>query len=212
MKSLQEYIIESIESDINEGRIWDAIKRWFNDLFSPSDKKFDRYKENGIDTPDYIDYIKHNFNNHNIKLHKIKKSLLNNIVNPTSVVPSKNNDEGFWQFIDEPTEPEGVFYALVYTDKSCKDTVCLIKINEHKQLYNNCAEILKVQILKEYQNYISFDDVVTYLEILLSKTHNGLFIKRNQNKKLYETFINDCDFIKTTYKTDINIAYKTFDE
>ena len=43
MKTLQDYILESIENDINEGKIWDAVKKWWNNLFEPSTKKYDKY-------------------------------------------------------------------------------------------------------------------------------------------------------------------------
>lgn len=216
MKSLQQYIIESIETDVNEGKIWDAIKKWFSDLFSPSDKKFDRYNnDNTFDNNEYVYYLEDHYNPNNIKMHKLSADALNNIVLDDEIHTNKKNDDGFWEFSDElKNTSDYTYYALIYEDKNCKDTCCLIKLNEETQLYNNCAEILKIQILKEFQKHISFYEVIDRLEVLLYDTHNGIFIKKDKNKKIYDMTINDCDFIKTMYNFNksgsTSIAYKKF--
>ena len=66
MKSLQEYILENVDNEINEGNIWNSIKNWFKKLFEPSDRQFDRWnpdnKISGENLERYTQYIENTFN------------------------------------------------------------------------------------------------------------------------------------------------------
>lgn len=212
MKTLQQYMsaeIKGINVYITEG-FWSNIVKWLDKFFSSSDKKFDRYKQEGFDLTEYSSYLNEHFRKRRLKLKPVEEEVLSNIVCPNDIKPDEKSDSGFWDFEYEPMDPQGNYYSLIYEDSDCKDVVALIKINEEIKLYNNCAELIKIQILKEFQEFISIKDVIDFIKNQLGVSHNGLFVKKNENKDLYEYTINDCGFEKTRYMVDVNIAYKTF--
>ena len=214
MISLEEFVstknVSNNDNYINEG-FWSNLTKWFDKFFSISDKDFDRYGKDGIDAIEYNKYLTDNFRKRYLSLKKINENILSNILYPNDSQPSEQSNQGFWDFLDEPIKPTGHYYMLTYEDKHCKDVVALIKVNEYLQLYNNCAELIKIQILDEFQRFVSFKTVIEYLYEDVSITHNGLFVKQSQNKKLYEYVINDCNYTKGRYMTSENIAYKKFE-
>ena len=149
MKTLPDYILESIENDeINEGKIWNAVKKWWSNLFEPSKKKYDKYasKMDNTTLQNYTQKIKDTFSMDNLSFNKINPSSLDKIVRPNGEEPDQHNNYGFWKFVDEKVSSKNVneiFIALVYESEEIKDTAALIKFNIDSQ--NNEAEIIIIK-------------------------------------------------------------------
>ena len=135
MKTLQEYILESIDTDdVNEGKIWNAIKNWFSDLFNVSNKKYDRYST--LNDPllinDYKEHLKNYFNSNKITVHIVKESELKKLINTDIKNKFTNETTGFNEFINEPeAKNKSQFYILHYKDSNINDIVCIIKAKEN---------------------------------------------------------------------------------
>lgn len=213
MISLQQYLIEQYEysDSIQEGKIWDAIKDWFKDLFKPSENiEFDRYNfynddnENAIQNlEDYKIYIKNNFNKKYCQVKLIESKYLENIIEPNGHKPDEESKTGFYKFIDD--DKKGIYYAIFYLEKNkVKDIPCLLKVNKN----NDNLEIINIQVIDEFVNVLSLKIV---FDILLSSTLlkdiKQIICKETTNKNLYNQLINDCDFEKKLVDNN-NIAIK----
>ena len=212
MKSLQTYLIENLDnSTIEEGKILDAIKEWFKNLFSPSKKKFDRYNpENqliGTTLSDYKEYLKENFDIKNIDLKNINFDELKKIVYPNGNEPSIEDKVGFYDFIDniDNKDKDTDYIAYIYQESNIKDTACLINcIKSGKKI-----ELLKIQVINEFENLLTIKEIIRLLKSNkeLIEDIKEIFIKENTNKNLYKQLINDCDFeSKYDENRNINIA------
>lgn len=211
MKSLQSYILEHIDNDVNEGKILDAIKEWFKKLFEPSDRKFDRYNSdnglNGTNLSNYETYLKDNFDIKNIEIKKLDLETLKKIVYPNGEEPNTEEQIGFYEFIDNIDEKENNsdYFGLIYKDSEVKDTAVLLNsVNNGGKI-----EILKLQVIKEFINLLKLNDVIKLLKQNKEfiGTYKIMYIKQNTNKELYNQLINDCGFIEEYDKTkNENIA------
>lgn len=190
MKSLQQYLLENLDT-IEEGKIWDAIKNWFKELFEPSDRPYDRYNEDndisGANRENYISYLKDNFSIKNCEVKKVDKDDLKKIIYPNNHQPDLENKLGFYKFIDTKN---GNFYSIVYKDDQVKDTPVLIKVKEGEIL-----EILDLQIISEFSNIFMLKDVI---DLLVKsddiKNIKKIIFKENSDKDIYKQLINDCSF------------------
>lgn len=218
MKSLQQYIYESIDNDVNEGKIIDVIKNWFKSLFEPSDKKFNRFDEEhdlkGSNLSNYIDYLKENFEINKIKVNKIEdKKYLKDIVYPNGVEPNYEQQLGFYDFIDNVNNEKDKtqYLGLFFEDSECTDVPALINYKKEEEAIN----IIKIQIIKEFIDFISLNQLIDLIKtekefIEDSKT---LFIKKDTNKELYNKLINDCNFKEEYDKSNNeNIAKLSLEE
>lgn len=218
MKSLQQYIYESIDNDVNEGKIIDAIKNWFKSLFEPSDKQFNRFNEDnalkGSNLSNYIDYLKENFEISKIKINKIEdKKYLKDIVYPNGVEPNYEQQLGFYDFIDNANNEKDKtqYIGLFFEDSECTDVPALINYKKEGEAIN----IIKIQIIKEFIDFISLNQLIDLIKtekefIEDSKT---LFIKKDTNKELYNKLVNDCNFKEEYDKSNNeNIAKLSLEE
>lgn len=218
MKSLQQYIYESIDNDVNEGKIIDAIKNWFKSLFEPSDKQFNRFNEDhalkGSNLSNYIDYLKENFEISKIKVNKIEdKKYLKDIVYPNGVEPNYEQQLGFYDFIDNANNEKDKtqYIGLFFEDSECTDVPALINYKKEGEAIN----IIKIQIIKEFIDFISLNQLINLIKtekefIEDSKT---LFIKKDTNKELYNKLVNDCNFKEEYDKSNNeNIAKLSLEE
>jgi hypothetical protein len=222
MKTLQEYILESIDTDdVNEGKIWDAIKNWFSDLFTVSNKKYDRYST--LNDPllinDYKEHLKNYFNSNKITVHIVKGSELKKIINTDIKNEFTNEATGFNEFINEP-EPKSKsqFYILHYKDSNINDIVCIIKVKENNVLISKYIEIEKLQISDLYSDLLKLNKIIIIFKKYLNKNtaakkimYDGLYICKDVNEDLYNMTINDCDFEKE-YIEGENIAKFEFNK
>lgn len=213
MKSLQTYILENIDQDINEGELWDSIKEWFKKLFEPTDKKFDRYNPdsdiNGIILDEYIQYLDEHFDKKYLKLKKLTKEDLKKIVYPNGKEPNEEDQIGFYKFIDDVNKKDdkSLYFGFIYDEKNIKDTSCLINI-----IYkDNKIEILNIQILKEFNKYLPLKKIISLLikNETFIKNCSAIFIKETTDKEVYKQLINDSEFEKEfDKKNNTNIATK----
>jgi len=208
MKSLQEYILENVDNEINEGNIWNSIKNWFKKLFEPSDRQFDRWnpdnKISGENLERYTQYIENTFNSKFIKFTKILKKDLKQFVYPNNIEPNEDGEIGFYKFIDNVNKEKDKtkYFGYIYDDKKeVKDIIALINCN----FVNNQIEILNIQIIKEFINVFSLKKLINQIikekDFILSS--NSIFVKQSVNKELYNQLINDCEFNKE-YNQELN--------
>ena len=213
MKTLQEYIIENIDQDINEVKVWDTIKNWFKSLFEPTDRKFDRYNPDndisGLALDEYIEYLDDNFNEKYLKFKKIDKKELKKMVYPNNIEPNKDGEIGFYNFIDniDKDDDNTLYFAFIYDEKNIKDTVCLINCSNK----DNKIELLNIQILKEYIKFLPIKRIIS--KIIKDETFidsaKSIFIQEKTDKNIYNQLINDCKFSKEYDKElNQNIAIK----
>lgn len=213
MKSLQEYILENVDNDVNEGKIWDAIKDWFKKFFEPSDREFDRYnpdnKISGMNLENYQKYLEDNFDIKDLKFKEIRKKDLKNIVYPNGEEPNKDGEIGFYNFIDNVNNKKDTteYFGFIYEDKNVKDSPCLINcIHEGDKI-----ELLNIQIIKEFINLFSIKQAINLLLSIKDFKQNAkqIIFKENTNKSLYQQLINDNEFEETFDKeNNQNIAIK----
>lgn len=216
MKTLQDYILESIENDeLNEGKIWDAVKKWWNNLFEPSDKKYDKYagKMDNVAQHEYVQKINDSFNIKNVSIKQIDPKSLNKIVKPNGEEPNKIDNIGFWKFVDEKIKTNNPYikiYGFIYEDSDIKDTCALLKVNTNvDNVIDGYTEIQNLQIINYYNNVFPLTKLVNTIKHNMTTIFNkseGLFIKKDIDKDLYEKLVNDCGFVKETINGNINIA------
>lgn len=222
MKTLQEYILESIDTDdVNEVKVWDAIKNWFSDLFTVSNKRYDRYST--LNDPllinDYKEHLKNYFNPDKITVHIVTGSELKKIINTDIKNEFSSETTGFNEFINEP-EPKNKsqFYILHYKDSNINDIVCIIKVKENNVLVSKYIEIEKLQISDLYSDLLKLNKIINIFKIYLNKNtadkkimYDGFYICKDVNEDLYNMVINDCDFEKE-YIEGENIAKLAFNK
>lgn len=214
MKRLQDYILEELEYDneINEGKMWNAIKKWWNNLFSSSSNKmYDRYSSNFDSSlrSDYVRELNDSFNIKNIEITKINPSTLPKIVNPNGVKPNVQKNIGFTDFINEKISTEYDIYGISYSSTNISDTPALIKVKKYNSgLFENYLEILKVQIINEFENVLSLNKLLNAFIRYIKESQNisGLLYK-GKNKSLYKNLIENCGFEEKTHN-DTKVAYK----
>lgn len=220
MKTLQEYIIESIENDqIDEGKVWDAIKSWFKNLFKGSTKKYDRWNDNfdGVANANFKTYIGENFNLSSVEIKLVPNNDVMDIVKPLGHTPTKENNDGFWKFVDDtPTLEQSKkikYFSFMYNDKSTNDACALMKINTEPRgkVLNNYFEIINIQIREEYITKLTLDKVVKLIKNsseIRKLGKSGMFIYKyttekngyleHDNTDVYNKLLNDCGFEKGT--------------
>lgn len=214
MKNLQTYILEELEyNTVNEGKVWTAIKKWWNDLFSSSsDKKYDRYSSD-FDSSLYSDYVRelnNTFNIKNITITKINPSTLPKIVNPNGVKPDVQKNIGFTDFIDEKISTKYDIYGISYSSNDISDTAALIKVKKCElESFENYLEILKVQIVNEFENVLSLNKLLNVFSNYVKESKNirGLLYK-GKNKSLFKNLIDNCNFTSNKINDNIKVAYK----
>jgi hypothetical protein len=205
MKSLQAYLIENLDQ-IEEGKIWDAIKNWFKELFEPSERPYDRYNPDneltGAERENYIDYLKNNFDIDCCELKKVDTNSLSKIINPNGVKPDLENKYGFYKFIDSS---KGTYMSIVYKDNQVKDTSTLIKYTSKGKTF----EILDFQTIQEFMNVFTLKDLIKVIkeDESFKKSYNEIIFKESSDKDIYKQLINDCEF-ETEFdnELDTNIA------
>lgn len=211
MKQINEYINENINHNlIEEGKIWNAIKSFFKKIFEPNDnyylfkysnKKYDRFKNDGEYIAKHDDefkkYIENNFTFECVSVGIKKPEKVQEIIN----IHDKLNFT-----INENHK----YYIGYFIDRKTKD-ICFI-IDGYKSEDIKDYYITDFHIVEEYNKYISNKDIIDLLlnqkkeckfnEIDLKK----IFIKEKDNKKLYKTLIKDCKFQKDNNQSD-NVAF-----
>ena len=216
MKRLQDYILEELEynNEINEGKIWNAIKKWWNNLFySSGDKTYDRYSKD-FDSDlcnEYVTELKNKFSLNNIRIKKIvNNQALREIVNPNGVKPDIKKNTGFTDFIDETISKDYVIYGISYITDDISDTAALIKVkncDSSFKEFSNYLEILKIQIINEFTNVLSVNDILN--KFAKSIINDGFIYKYNdKNKELYNVLLDECNFNKTRLNDNIKVVYK----
>lgn len=216
MKSLQEYILEELEynNEINEGKIWNAIKKWWNNLFySSGDKTYDRYSKD-FDSDlrnEYVIELKNKFSLNNIRIKKIvNNQALREIVNPNGVKPDIKKNTGFTDFVDETISKDYVIYGISYITDDISDTAALIKVkncDSSFKEFSNYLEILKIQIINEFANVLSINEILN--KFAKSIVNDGFIYKYNdKNKELYNVLLDECKFNKTRLKDNTKVVYK----
>lgn len=211
MKTLQQYLLEELEynDEIHEGKIWDAIKDWFNNLFSPSTKKYDRFRYDpdeydkifkGDSIEKYKQYIKKHFDLNKCKMMYIDKKNIKKIIAPQGVIPNEDDKLGFYKFIEDYVSKENnkndLYYGLCYEDEEIKDIIALIKGRKN----DFDLDLLKIQIITEYEKSIKLQNVIEILleskDILKANDFVKIQCQEKANKELYNQLLNDCDFVK----------------
>ena len=216
MKSLQDYILEELEynNEINEGKIWNAIKKWWNNLFySSGDKTYDRYSKD-FDSDlcnEYVTELKNKFSLNNVRIKKIvNNQALREIVNPNGVKPDIKKNTGFTDFIDETISKDYVIYGISYITDDISDTAALIKVkncDSSFKEFSNYLEILKIQIINEFTNVLSVNDILN--KFAKSIINDGFIYKYNdKNKELYNVLLDECNFNKTRLNDNTKVVYK----
>lgn len=216
MKRLQDYILEELEynNEINEGKIWNAIKKWWNNLFySSGDKTYDRYSKD-FDSDlrnEYVIELKNKFSLNNIRIKKIvNNQALREIVNPNGTKPDIKKNTGFTDFIDETISKDYVIYGISYITDDISDTAALIKVkncDSSFKEFSNYLEILKIQIINEFTNVLSVNDTLN--KFAKSIINDGFIYKYNdKNKELYNVLLDECKFNKTRLKDNTKVVYK----
>lgn len=216
MKRLQDYILEELEynNEINEGKVWNAIKKWWNKLFySSGDKTYDRYSKD-FDSDlcnEYVTELKNKFSLNNIRIKKIvNNQALREIVNPNGVKPDIKKNTGFTDFIDETISKDYVIYGISYITDDISDTAALIKVkncDSSFKEFSNYLEILKIQIINEFTNVLSVNDILN--KFAKSIINDGFIYKYNdKNKELYNVLLDECNFNKTRLNDNIKVVYK----
>lgn len=235
MRSLQEYIIES--QQIEEGKILDSIKNWFKNLFTPSNKKFDRYGDDN-DTPnrynnynntdfsnnkfsgdnliEFEEYINSNFSISKCKVLNILQRNLEKIIMPHGVKPDKTQNIGFYNFIDNLKSKENLTYlGILYEDDNVRDICSLL---QYVRL-GNLFKILNYQTLEEYSKVINIKNVIDLLIDYLKKYNQKnsqsqvtrITIDKNDDTvDLFNKLVNDCNFTinkDASKKNEKDIAY-----
>lgn len=208
MKSLQEYLIENLDT-IQEGAIWDAIKEWFKSLFEPSDRPYDRYGDEeitGATQEDYINYLKDNFNVSNCEVKLVDHKSLNKLINPKGIKPDLENKRGFYKFIDYGKDKNIDWIAIIYKDEKTKDCPCLIKSKKGSDV----LEILDLQFIYEYANIFTLNQLISLLKDnkdIIGKDIEKIICKESSDNDIYKQLVNDCDFEEKFDKDEnINIA------
>ena len=216
MKSLQDYILEELEynNEINEGKIWNAIKKWWNNLFySSGDKTYDRYSKD-FDSDlrnEYVIELKNKFSINNIRIKKIvNNQALREIVNPNGVKPDIKKNTGFTDFVNETISKDYVIYGISYITDDISDTAALIKVkncDSSFKEFSNYLEILKIQIINEFANVLSVNDILNKFE--KSIVNDGFIYKYNdKNKELYNVLLDKCNFKQGKLNDNTKIVYK----
>lgn len=209
MQSLQDYILESYE-DVNEGKVWDSIKKWFSNLFTPSSKKYDRFAKDFDDktNADYITYLKSSFNEKHLTVKKItSNSILQKVIHPLNTTPSKVENRGFWKFADFEYKNESFerLFMFEYEDGvATKDVIALIYSTAYKDVpeFEKFFEIKKLQILPDLEEILTLPKLIkVYKKFIVTTTRDqmdGIYIAKNSDPDLYQKLINDCGFEKVT--------------
>ena len=216
MKSLQDYILEELEynNEINEGKIWNEIKKWWNNLFySSGDKTYDRYSKD-FDSDlrnEYVIELKNKFSINNIRIKKIvNNQALREIVNPNGVKPDIKKNTGFTDFVNETISKDYVIYGISYITDDISDTAALIKVkncDSSFKEFSNYLEILKIQIINEFANVLSVNDILNKFE--KSIVNDGFIYKYNdKNKELYNVLLDKCNFKQGKLNDNTKIVYK----
>ena len=216
MKRLQDYILEELEynNEINEGKVWNAIKKWWNKLFySSGDKTYDRYSKD-FDSDlcnEYVTELKNKFSLNNVRIKKIvNNQALHEIVNPNGTKPDIKKNTGFTDFIDETISKDYVIYGISYITDDISDTAALIKVkncDSSFKEFSNYLEILKIQIINEFTNVLSVNDILN--KFAKSIINDGFIYKYNdKNKELYNVLLDECNFNKTRLNDNIKVVYK----
>ena len=237
MVSLEDYIKEIEISEnyyVMEEGIWQRIKNWFKNLFKSSDDddywdwfngkdKSEKIKNarklSGEEKKEYDDIVKTQFKGKDCKIIPIKdENVFNGIIKPKGAEPDEKSNSGFWKFLDQPFKNDKTqlyHYAVCWVgaEEKKKDANGFIDypalITFYRHGYN--INILKMQILKEYDNILNYGDLISLIEknvpSLFRKAKYIQFFEKN-DKDIYEKLINDCEF-ETEYsnKLETNIAY-----
>ena len=239
MVPLQDYIKEieiSKNYYVNEAGVWQKIKDWFKGLFSfskdndedyydwfsgenNSDKVRNARKLKGDEKKKYDDIVKTDFKGKDCKIIPIKdEKVFKGIISPEGAEPDEKSNSGFWKFVDQPFKNEKTelyHYAVCWVaaedkkkdSKAFLDYPALITFYRHG--YN--VNILNMQILKEYDNILNYEDLIKLIEknvpSLFRKAKYIQFFEKT-DKDIYEKRINDCNF-ESEYnnKLETNIAY-----
>ena len=216
MKRLQDYILEELEynNEINEGKIWNAIKKWWNNLFySSGDKTYDRYSKD-FDSDlrnEYVTELKNKFSLNNIRIKKIvNNQALREIVNPNGTKPDIKKNTGFTDFIDETISKDYVIYGISYITDDISDTAALIKVkncDSSFKEFSNYLEILKIQIIDEFVCVLPVNDILN--KFAKNIINDGFIYKYNdKNKELYNGLLDECNFNKTRLNDNTKVVYK----
>lgn len=237
MVSLEDYIKEIEISEnyyVMEEGIWQRIKNWFKNLFKSSDDddywdwfngkdKSEKIKNarklSGEEKKEYDNIVKTQFKGKDCKIIPIKdENVFNGIIKPKGAEPDEKSNSGFWKFLDQPFKIDKTqlyHYAVCWVgaEEKKKDANGFIDypalITFYRHGYN--INILKMQILKEYDNILNYGDLISLIEknvpSLFRKAKYIQFFEKN-DKDIYEKLINDCEF-ETEYsnKLETNIAY-----
>jgi hypothetical protein len=239
MIPLQDYIKEIDISNnyyVNEEGVWQKIKNWFKGLFSfskdddedyydwfsgdnNSDKIKNARKLKGTEKNEYEEIVKANFKGKDCKIVPIKdEKVYKGIISPEGATPDEKTNTGFWKYIDQPFKNDKVelyHYAVCWigAESKKKDSKAFLDypalITFYRHGYN--INILRMQILKEYDNILNYEDLIKLIEknvpTLFRKAKYIQFAEKN-DKDVYEKLINDCEF-ESEYnnKLETNIAY-----
>lgn len=196
MKRLQDYILENYEYDsINEGRIWDALKRFFNNFFKPSkNKKFDRFgldDNNSSNGFSLINYINNNFSTNNLELHDITLSKLQ------SKIDFSENEELSNKYYDK--DSRNTYYlkyiSVTYVSKEVKDMPFVI--SGYEKTYNNEKYFIVTAIhgLDEYKKLSKekYNEIIKFIFTELFKNtysyYNNVLFKTN-----FKNFVFTIDY------------------
>ena len=208
MQSLQEYLIENID----EGKIWDSIKGWFKSLFDSEDKEFSRYTKNslkGAKLNKYREYLEENFSKEKVIIKKLTDSELKEIVYPCGIMPDKEFNFGFYNFVDYKQNKyykDSDYIGYMYNTKNVSDTLVLIQIKFNT---DNTVELINLQINDDFSKVITFKDVINMLiKDKVIENYKIIVVKEQVNKDLYNQTINDCNFNKEQ-KNGENISILT---
>jgi hypothetical protein len=209
MKSLQQYIYESYE-DINEGKIFDAIKNWFKKLFEPTDKTYDRYTNHGK----YISEHPKEYNQYLSKNFKWENVVTGSLDDNQYELVHKENPEFNIEFKKDKYYDYDIGF---FTDKEVRDICYIIELKEtHEEDNYIGTEILNIQIAAAFKPYIKLEnifDILTstdkqpkYTKIKLNLHGKArTFIQKKNNEELYKSSLT-FGFKKGTYKGN-NISY-----
>lgn len=175
----------------------------------------------GAELEDFRQTVKKEFESKKCKILEIKeKNAYNEVISPKGAKPEERTNTGFWKFLNQPfTDKEKHLWHfavcwLIDQNKDKKaDSKKLLDYPALITLYRRGVNvnIIKMQILKEYDNVLNYGDLMKLIEenapSLFKHAKYVQFFEKN-DKDIYQKLINDFNFEhEYNEKLETNIAY-----
>ena len=180
-------------------------------------------KLKGEEKEEYEEIVKTKFKGKDCKIVRVDdEKMFNGIIKPKGAEPDEKSNTGFWKFLDQAfstNDPNQKLFhyavSWVGTEGKKKDakTEAFLDypalITMYRRGYN--VNIINMQILKEYDNILSYRDLIGLIEQNVpSLFRNAKYIQffERYDKDTYQKLVNDCGFeTEFSEKAKSNVAY-----